>query len=190
MNLTQKALLLTAGILGSSIVHASSAGVSLNNDTVKGDIDLNMGAFGVNGGVTHNDDENTSTAHIGVTVEDSDTSGPLQAGLGIRFYAIDANLDSDTGNDDLSLALALGGWYRYTLPAANRVSIYGSVYYTPEVLALSNLDHMYTYEFRAEYMTMRNARIYVRYGKTVTVYEDNSRKEIDKGLSVGATVDF
>ena len=52
------------------------------------------------------------------------------------------------------------------------------------------LDDMYTYEFRAEYMTMRNARAFIRYGKTVTVYEDDSRKEIDKGLSIGATVDF
>ena len=53
MNLTHKALLLTVGILGSSIVNTSSAGVStLTNDTVKGDINLNMGAFGVNGGVT------------------------------------------------------------------------------------------------------------------------------------------
>ncbi|WP_369921577.1 YfaZ family outer membrane protein [Marinomonas polaris] len=187
MNLTHKALLLTVGILGSSIVNASSAGVSLTNDTVKGDINLNMGAFGVNGGVTHNDDKNTSTAHIGVTVEDSDTSGPLQAGIGIRLYAIDANSEQ---NDDLSVALALGGWYRYTLPEANRVSIYGSVYYSPQVLSISNLDHMYTYEFRAEYMTMRNARAFIRYGKTVTVYEDDSRKEIDKGLSIGATVDF
>ncbi|NLQ16402.1 hypothetical protein HGG82_02040 [Marinomonas sp. M1K-6] len=188
MNLTHKALLLTAGILGSSIVNASTAGVSLTNNTVQGDINLNMGSFGINSGITHNDEANTSTAHIGVTVEDSDTSGPLQVGLGIRLYAIDADLDND--NDDLSVALALGGWYRYTLQQANRLSIYGSAYYSPEVLAISNLDHMYTYDIRLEYMTMRNARAFVRYGRTVTVYDDNSRKEIDKGLSVGATVDF
>lgn len=187
MNLTHKTLLLTACIFGSSVVGASTADVSLTNDTVKGDVNLDMGSFGVDAGITHDKDESTSTAHLGLSVQDSDTSGPLQVGIGARLYAIDANLDEE---DDLSVALALGGWYRYTIPQANRVSIYGSVYYSPEVLSFTNLDHMYTYEFRAEYMTMRNARAYIRYGRTVTVYDDGFRKESNKGLSIGATVDF
>ncbi|ETI57897.1 YfaZ family outer membrane protein [Marinomonas profundimaris] len=187
MNLTHKTLLLTAGILGSSIVSASTAGVSLTNDTVKGDVNLSMGSFGINAGVTHDKDESTSTAHVGLSVEDSDSSGPLQVGIGVRLYAIDADLEKE---DDVSMGLSLGGWYRYTIPEANRVSIYGSLYYSPEVLSFTNLNHMYTYEFRAEYMTMKNARAYIRYGKTVIIYDDKSRKEVNKGLSVGATVDF
>ena len=187
MNFTYKTLLLTAGILGASVVNASTAGVSLTNETVKGDVNLDLGSFGIDAGITHDKDESTSTAHLGLSVQDSDTSGPLQVGIGARLYAIDADLDNE---DDLSMALSLGGWYRYTIPQANRVSIYGSLYYAPEVLSFTNLDHMYTYEFRAEYMTMRNARAYIRYGKTVTIYDDNTRKESNKGLSIGATVDF
>lgn len=187
MNLMYKSLLLTAGIFSASLVHASNAGVSLTNDTVKGDINYDMGGFGVNAGITRDDDTKTSKAHIGVTVEDADTSGPLQAGLGVRLYAVDADLDNQ---DDIAFALSLGGWYRYTLQDANRVSIYGSLYYAPQVLSFSNLDYMYTYDFRLEYMTMKNARAYVSYGRTVTIYEDGSRRDIDRGVSVGANVDF
>ena len=188
MNLTHKTLLLTAGILGSSLVNASTASVGLTNDTVKGDINLNMGTFGIDAGMSYDKDESLSTAHIGLNVEDSEgAGGPLEVGIGTRLYAIDADRKQE---DDLSLALALGGWYRYTLPEANRISIYGSLYYAPEVLSFTNLDHMYTYEFRAEYMTMRNARVYLSYGKTTAIYDDNSRIEANKGLSIGASVDF
>jgi hypothetical protein len=188
MNLTQKALLLTASILGSSIVNASSAGVSLTNDTVKGDINLNMGTFGVDAGMSYDKDESLSTAHIGLNVEDSEGArGPLQISIGARLYAIDADRKQD---DDVSLAVALGGWYRYTIPEANRISIFGSLYYAPEVLSFTDLDHFYTYELRTEYMTMRNARIYLSYGNTMVIYDDKSRKEANSGFSVGATVDF
>ena len=188
MNFTHKTLLLTVSILGSSLVNASSASVALTNDTVKGDINLNMGTFGIDAGMSYDKDESLSTAHLGLNVEDSEgATGPLQVGIGARLYAIEADRKQE---DDVSLALALGGWYRYTLPEANRLSIYGSLYYAPEVLSFTNLDHMYTYELRAEYMTMRNARVYLSYGKTTIVYDDNARIEANKGLSIGATVDF
>lgn len=188
MNITCKTLLLTAGILGASVVNAAStAGVSLTNETVKGDVNFDMGTFGVDAGVAYDKDESFTATHIGVNVQDADTSGPLQVGIGARVYGIDADVEN---NSDLSMALALGGWYRYTLPQANRISIYGSIYYAPEVLSFTNLDHMYTYEFRAEYMTMRNARAYISYGKTVAVYENNSRVEANKGFAIGAMVDF
>lgn len=189
MNLTYKTLLLTVGLLGGSFVHASTAGVSLTNETVKGDVNLDMGAFGLNAGITNDIDTNSSTAHVGLTVQDSEGGdGPLEVGVGIRLYIIDADLEDD--EDELSGAISLGGWYRYTLQQANRLSIYGSLYYSPKVLSFSNLDHTYTYDFRLEYMTMRNARAYISYANTVVVYDDNTRTEINKGFSVGANVDF
>jgi len=189
MNLTYKTLLLTVGLLGGSFVHASTAGVSLTNETVKGDVNLDMGSFGLNAGITNDIDTNSSTAHVGLTVQDSEGGdGPLEVGVGIRLYIIDADLEDD--EDELSGAISLGGWYRYTLQQANRLSIYGSLYYSPKVLSFSNLDHTYTYDFRLEYMTMRNARAYISYANTVVVYDDKTRTEINKGFSVGANVDF
>lgn len=187
MNTTYKTLLLTVGVLGSSIVNASTAGVSLTNTTVKGDVTLSMGTFGIDAGMSYDKDESVTTAHLGFEVEDSDTSGPLQVGLGARAYGIDTDKQND---EDTSAAVALGGWYRYTIPEANRISLYGSLYYSPEVLSFTNLDHMYVYELRAEYMTMRNARAYISYGKTAIIYDDNTRKEANNGFAIGATVDF
>ncbi|WOD07351.1 YfaZ family outer membrane protein [Marinomonas sp. GJ51-6] len=190
MNLTYKTLLLTVGLLGGSFVHASTAGVSLTNETVKGDVNLDMGSFGLNAGITNDIDTNSSTAHVGLTVQDSEGgNGPLEVGIGIRLYVVDTDVGSDD-DEDLSAALSLGGWYRYTLQQANRVSIYGSLYYSPEVLSFSNLSHTYTYDFRLEYITMRNARAYISYANTILIYDDDTRKEINKGFSVGANVDF
>ncbi|MFT2099186.1 YfaZ family outer membrane protein [Marinomonas sp. 2405UD66-6] len=188
MNLTYKTLLLTVGLLGGSFVHASTAGVSLTNETIKGDVNLDMGSFGVNAGVTNDTETNSSSAHVGLTVQDSGGNGPLETGLGVRLNVIDADLNDD--DNEFSVALSLGGWYRYTLQQANRLSIYGSLYYAPEVLSFSNLNHTYTYDFRLEYLTMRNARAYISYANTVIIYDDETRKEINKGFSVGATVDF
>ncbi|MEL0613726.1 YfaZ family outer membrane protein [Marinomonas arenicola] len=188
MNLTNKALLLTAGILSSSMVLASNAGVSLTNDLAKADVSLDMGPFALTAGGTHDSDDDTSSAYVGLNIQDTDTSGPLQIGLGVRVYALDNNLNGR--NDDVAVAAALGGWYRYTFPMANRLSIYGSAYYSPEVLSVSRLDHMYTYDVRGEYMTTQNTRVYIGYGSTVSVYTNDERRETSDGLSVGASVAF
>lgn len=187
MNLTYKALLLTVGVLSFSTVHASTIGVALTNETIQGDANINMDTFGIDVGAAHDTDEKASSGYLGLSVQDSEgESGPLEIGIGVRLYAIDANRIDDS----LSAALSLGGWYRYTLPEANRISIYASLYYAPKVLSFSNLDHMHNTDIRLEYMTMRNARAFIRYGNTVGVYNDNSRTEINKGFSVGATVSF
>ncbi|UTW01476.1 hypothetical protein KDW99_10195 [Marinomonas rhizomae] len=189
MYFTHKALLLTAGILGSSLVSASTATVALTNETVKGDANFDMGTYGVDAGFSYDKDESISTGYIGLGIEDSDPTGPLQVGLGARIYGIDTDLKNDS---DISVAIALGGWYRYTIPEANRLSIFGSLYYAPESLSLTNLNHMYVYEVRAEYMTMKNARAFVSYGKTRIVYDNaaGTRKEANNGFAVGATVEF
>lgn len=189
MNFTHKALLLTIGILGSSFVSASTVGVSLTNETVKGDVNLSLGSFGLNAGITHDTEESSSVAHVGLSVQDSQGGdGPLQVGIGVRLSIIDADLEDD--ENELSAALGLGGWYRYTLQQANRLSIYGSLYYSPEVLSFSNLNHTYTYDFRLEYMTMVNSRAYISYSNTVVIYDDGEREEISKGFSIGAVVGF
>ncbi len=188
MNLVQKTIIMTAGIMGSTLVAASTASVNMTNDKIQANVNLNMGPFGVNGGVTQDNKSEVTAGHIGVNIQDKDSSGPLEIGIGVRLNVVDADFDDE---DKFSVSLGLGGWYRYTLQDANRLSIYGSGYYSPEILSFSsNLERSYTYDFRLEYMTMRNARAYVRYGNNVMVYQDGTRREFNKGFSVGATVDF
>ncbi|MCV2402791.1 YfaZ family protein [Marinomonas sp. C2222] len=190
MNQKFKTLLLTAGVLGASFTYASNATVSLTNETAQGDIDLQLGNINLNAGITHDVDVNASTTHVGINVQDSESGGggPLEIGVGIRAILIDADINDD--EDELSAALGVGGWYRYTIQQANRLSLYASLYYSPEVLSFSNLDHTYTYETRLEYMTTQNARAFIRYGNTVVVYDDGERNEINRGFSVGANVGF
>lgn len=188
MKLTNKALLLTAGVLSSSMVFASNAGLNLTNDKLKADVSIDAGPFSIDAGGSHDTDKDTSSAYAGLGIQDSDTSGPLQVGLGIRLYALDSDLKSE--DNDLALAVALGGWYRYTFPMANRLSIYASGYYSPEVLTISRLDHMYTYDARIEYMTTHNTRAFINYGATEAIYKNGDRQKSSNGISVGANVVF
>ena len=208
MNLTSKAILLTSGILSSFMVLASSANISLTNDLVKGDVSLDAGASSLTGGDSqvsetqphddvgtfyftaggaHDASDHTSAGYIGLSVQDTNEISPLQIGLGIRLYALDNNRGD---KNNVAVATALGGWYRYTLPTANRLSIFASGYDAPTVLSVSWLDHMYTYDVRGEYMTTRHIRIYIGYGRIVSHYENDDRVATSKGASIGASVDF
>ncbi|SBS33926.1 YfaZ precursor [Marinomonas spartinae] len=188
MKLSNKALLLTAGLLSSSMVLASNVGVNLRNDLLKADASIDAGPFSIDAGGTHDADKDTSSAYAGLSIQDTDATGPLQVGLGARLYALDSNLKDE--NNDLALAVALGGWYRYTFPMANRLSIYASGYYSPEVLTISRLDHMYTYNARLEYMTTHNTRAFISYGATEAIYKNGERQRSNDGISVGANVVF
>ncbi|MBJ7538228.1 YfaZ family outer membrane protein [Marinomonas transparens] len=189
MTQTKQALLIAAGILSSSWVLASSADLNLTNDKANAAVTLNIDKAAVSVGGMYDEGDNTSYVFMGLGVEDAEANGPLAVGIGLRGYAIDT--DRDSGRDT-SAAVGVGGWYRYTFPQANRLSLYASGYYSPQILTISNADHVYNYEARLEYMTMRNARAYIRYSKMVVVFDDanESRKELDHGFSIGASVDF
>lgn len=188
MNLTNKALLLSAGILSSTMVFASEASVSLTNNMIKADTLFDVGNFALSLGGAHDGQDVTTTLYAGIGVQDSSSTGPLQVGLDIRAYALDNNLK--TQNGDIDAAIGLGGWYRYTFPKANRLSLYASGHYAPSILSFSGLDNMYTYEVRGEYMTTQNTRVYVGYGTTVSKYSNGDRRETLNGLTIGASATF
>lgn len=161
---------------------------SLNNDAVKVDLSLDQGKYFFDlGGMYHADDG--KYGYIGAHIEDIDTAKdyPVQIGLGARLLAIDTEYDVDNAG----MAVALGGFYRYTFPKANRFSVLGSLYYAPKVLSFQNIDSVYQAEIRGEYRTLRNARVFLRYGMTHVDLEHYSEDpDMNKSVGIGISTTF
>lgn len=188
--MTMKKLLpIVLGAAISMTAHASdTVEGSLSNDAVKVDMSLDQGKYFFDaGGMYHTDDG--KYGYIGAHIEDIDTAKdyPVQIGLGMRLMAIDTEYDVDNAG----MAIALGGFYRYTFPKANRFSVLGSLYYSPKVLSFQNIDSMYQAEIRGEYRTLRNARVFLRYGLT-SVDLESYRDDVDmnKGVAIGVSATF
>lgn len=178
-------------VLGAAVsmqAAAHSVEGSLSNDSVKVDVSLDQGSYFLDaGGMYHSDDG--KYGYIGAHIEDKDLSEdyPLQIGIGARLLAIDTDYDVN----ESGMAVGLGGFYRYTFPKANRFNIYGSLYYSPNVLSFENIDNMYQAEIRAEYRTLRNALVYVRYGLTNVDLDSYSKDfEMNKGFGLGVVAYF
>lgn len=161
---------------------------SLSSDAVKVDASLDQGKFFFDvGGMYHSDDG--KYGYIGAHIEDIDTAKdyPVQIGLGLRLMAI--NTEYAVNNSGMSVAL--GGYYRYTFPKANRFSVLGSLYYSPQVLSFQNIDSMYQMEVRGEYRTLRNALVFLRYGFTsVDLDGANGDVDMNKGIGIGISTTF
>ncbi len=191
MNLTSKTLLLTAGVLSSSMALSSTASIDLTNDMLNTNVNIDHSTFTIDSGVTYDKSVNAFSARVGFGIQDKSITGPLRVGLGARIYALNSRLEDQRYSiHDIAVAAALGGWYRYIFPMANRLSIYASGYYSPSILTISRLDHMYIYAIRLEYMTMHNTRAFISYGATKATYKMGERQKFGAGISVGVNVAF
>ncbi|TDO96759.1 YfaZ family outer membrane protein [Marinomonas balearica] len=184
---TKFTAVVVAGLFAAT-ANANTFEGSLSNESVKVDVSLSQQTYFMDvGGMYHTDDG--SYAYVGAHIEDIETSKdyPLQIGLGARLIAVDA----DAGSDDTGVAVGLGGFYRYTFPKANRFSVYGSLYYSPKVLSFNNVESLWQGEVRGEYKTLRNARVFIRYGQT-SVEFDNLHDTVDmnQGVGLGVVADF
>lgn len=161
---------------------------SLSNDAVKVDVSLDQGRYFFDfGGMYHSDDG--KYGYIGAHIEDIDVAKdyPVQVGLGARLLAVDTK---EYSVDNAGTAVALGGFYRYTFPNANRFSVLGSLYYSPKVLSFQNIDSLYQAEIRGEYRTLRNARVFLRYGMTSVDLDRYGDVDMNQGVAIGVSTTF
>ncbi|WP_191603254.1 YfaZ family outer membrane protein [Marinomonas algicola] len=179
---------IVTGLCLSVGVSAATFEGSLSDQSIKADLSISKDSYFLDLGGMH-DTKDGSYGYIGAHIEDKDISKdyPVQIGLGARLLAVDADL---SGNDS-GIAVGLGGFYRYTLPKANRFSLYGSFYYAPQILSFDNIDKLYQAEVRGEYRTLRNAKVFIRYGLTSVDYSGfSSNHKMNDSFGLGVSLDF
>ncbi|MFT2111460.1 YfaZ family outer membrane protein [Marinomonas sp. 2405UD68-3] len=188
MMFTKWSVSIATGLFLSMGLSAATFEGSLSDQSIKADISISQDSYFLDIGGMH-DTEEGSYGYIGAHIEDTDTSEdyPVQIGLGARLLAVDADLNgSDSG-----IVIGLGGFYRYTLPKANRFSLYGEFYYAPQVLSFENVDDLYQAEVRGEYRTLRNAKVFVRYGLTsIDFSKFDSNHKMNKSFGLGISLDL
>lgn len=183
MKLIPRALAL-ASLLLAAPAQASTLDVNLNGDVVRGA--FAFPAFGnltADVGLLHHQDDG-DVIHFGLHLVDEAGAGEsLIAGLGGRVVALDA-----TGLD--GQVIALGGFFRYTLPDYNRVGFSGHLYFGPDVIAFGDTSRYFEVAVRAQYNVLRQGHVYLGYRNIKADFELGPEVTIDSGLHVGLLVEF
>jgi hypothetical protein len=162
--------------------------VNLNNDAVRLGFSWRLGDPKYLAGIgwLHNQDKGDvihGSFHLVDAASGSGTA--LQAGLGVRLV----HTRTDPGTFD-GTSLAVGGFARYTPPAANRYNFSGYVYYAPDVTSFGDQDEFYEVGVRFGYSVLRDGDVYLGLRRIRAEYNDVVNYTFDSGLHVGLELRF
>lgn len=122
-------------------------------------------------------------AGILVTNEVGAGTPGLTAGVGVKGLL--ASVRNQEGG-----ALALGGFARYSPPAARRFGIVGQIYYAPNIVSFGDLDRFVETTARLEYEILPQATAYVGYRKVRLGLDRARDATLDEGAHVGVRLMF
>lgn len=169
-------------------VFADEVDLSFNSDALRLQYVHEMGSSGLNldTGWLYNSD-NGSVIHAGLHLVDLASSGrdKIEAGIGGRFVYTDGDQSKQSG-----FAVPVGGFVRFTPQSINRLSVGGSLYYAPNILAIGDLEKYQEYSIRVSYNVLRQADIYVGARYVRGDYKNARDVRYDTGMHIGLTLRF
>ena len=104
----------------------------------------------------------------------------LRAGLGLKLVHTNTDMARLDG-----ISLALGGFFRYTLPGANRFNVGGAIYYAPDVVSFGDQSEYYEIGLRLGYSVIPDADVYVGIREIKAKYDTAGRFEFDSAAHLG-----
>lgn len=130
-------------------------------------------------------DNGRRSAGVGLHIVDNAYTAetPVYVGLGGRLLWVD-------GGPANGPVFALGGHGRYTLPAADRVSVGAHLYFAPDVLSFGDTDGYFEFAVRGEYHVLQSSWIYLGYRRARVGFTDIASRTIDSGLHLGIRIQF
>ena len=132
--------------------------------------------------------DNGDVLHAGIHIVDlaSSSRNQLEAGLGGRFVYTNGDLSGQDG-----YGFPVGGFVRFTPQRMNRLSLFGSLYYAPDILSLGDMDNYREYTLRIGYNVLRQADIYIGARYVRGEYDDGLPDvRFDTGMHIGMTLRF
>jgi hypothetical protein len=126
-----------------------------------------------------------SYADLGILVKDevsADAPG-LTVGVGIKGLLAKVNTNRTT-------ALALGGLVRYSPPAAPRLGIVGTAYWSPSIMTFGDADRTVETGARVEYEVIPQATAYVGYRKINVGLKNAGEALLEEGAHIGVRLTF
>ncbi len=179
-------------LLGASLVcaqvSADELDFSLNADALRLQYVYDLESTGLNldGGWLYNSGTG-SVLHGGLHLVDLASSGrnKIEVGIGGRFVYTNGEKSSQSG-----FAVPIGGLVRFTPKAMDRLSISGSLYFAPSILAIGDMDKYQEYTFRVGYNVLRQADIYIGARYVRGDYKKAPDARFDTGMNVGMSLRF
>jgi hypothetical protein len=170
-------------------VLAGELDFSFNSDALRLQYAHELAANGlrIDAGWLHNSD-NGDVLHGGAHIVDLASSGrdKIEAGVGGRIVYTNGDLSGQDG-----FAVPIGGFVRYTPQAMNRLSVSGSLYYAPSILALGDMDKYQEYGIRVSYNVLREADVFLGARYVRGDYKDGlPDSRFDTGMHIGMTLRF
>lgn len=181
-----------AGLLATALLCTSAAAgdidLSFNSDAVRASYANDFGSYDLQSeyGMLNNSDEgavfNFSLYQTGYA---SDGENPLQGRLGARTGYVDGDSSDQNG-----IALAVGGYLKYTFPYHNRLSLRADVYYGPDILTTLDLERYEDYTVRLAYNLLKNGDVYVGARYVRGEFDNGSDRLFDNGVHFGVNIRF
>lgn len=182
-----RAALLAVGVLAIAPAYAGgSLDISLADEVVRVGYDATQMGSGLHvsvAGLHHEKDGDMLSAGLHV-VDVRPSSSHMYIGVGAQAFLF--STDDYDGS-----ALGVGGFFRYSFPAAPDLSLAGYAYYAPPVVSFMDAENMIVSDARLQFALLPTARIYAGYRYNGIRIEDiDKRYKLGNGVHFGLTVDF
>jgi hypothetical protein len=123
-----------------------------------------------------------------VVAEAGSRSPGLDAGLGLKLFGANADLDEQ---DDMSLfALTLGGQLHFVPPPVPRIGFSLQGFFSPNVVTFGDADRFSYLSTAVEYRVLPQAMVYLGYRKMRAGLEDGGTATIESGGHLGFQLEF
>lgn len=136
-------------------------------------------------GYLYTSKSNNSFADLGILVKDEVTSDAPGLTVGFGMKGLIARVNTNNAS-----AIALGGLVRYALPAAPRVGLVASAYWSPNILTFGDADRSIETGMRVEYEVIPQAAAYVGYRKIRFGMKNSSDATLEEGAHIGVRLSF
>ena len=180
--------ILTAGalVLPTLVQAGGSLDISLADDVARVAYDATQMGSGLHinlAALHHEDDGDMVSAGLHV-VDVRPSTSHLYIGVGAKVIAF-------TTDDFDGAAMGVGGFFRYSFPAAPDVGLAGYAYYAPPVVSFGDAENMLNSDIRLQFSLLPTARIYGGYRyNSIRIEDINDRYKLGDGAHFGLTIDF
>ncbi|WP_430462056.1 YfaZ family outer membrane protein [Thalassolituus sp. LLYu03] len=180
------ALLALAATFAAPAQAGGSLDISLADDVVRLGYDATQMGSGLHvsfAGLHHEDDGDMLSAGLHV-VDVRPSTSHMYIGVGAQAFVF--STDDYDGS-----ALGVGGFFRYSFPAAPDVSLAGYAYYAPPVVSFMDAENMIVSDLRLQFSLLPTARIYAGYRyNSIRIEDIDKRYKLGDGAHFGLTIDF
>lgn len=178
-------------VVGSVFADAQASGLNLNvsNDAgwVQYDSKIGFTPLDFSAQAMHNTNDGT-VGGIGLGLRENANPGgnPVTAMLGAKALWISPSYPGVSNG----YVVALGGGVNFALPAYNRLSFGGYIYWAPSVTSFSNAKRYLAMEVHAGYRLLPNGTVYVGYRRITARFKNTASVMMDNGFNVGFSIRF